>query len=392
MSLLVFLVAYVGIGGKDAGSIDRQVRRVVDDHAEVVKISKRDQHALVVRSKRAKSIVRKLGADGVIAGEVKRTRKKATLTIVVYDGDGSMVDLLEIPLPKRRTKKLPRSDLRTVKETLLPAIERLTPAASEPEPEPEPAPEPVAKAAPVVAASVDDEDPAVLARTTETGAEADAPAPTRRARREKILRVSAGAGARSRTFDPGPAMVLGYRSSPVPGAQAAVEVRPIRYLELGGEIERTLVMSSEVGAEQVPSSILGWQGVLALRLPLGPIELAALGGVGGREFVISSSEPSGTPDGHYLYALAGARLGLRLGSRVELSAFGAYEPVIGGDDTMGNIATRAGFEVGAALQVDATSHVFVVGEGGFQRFTWTFDDGRAADSYPGATLSVGASY
>jgi hypothetical protein len=204
--------------------------------------------------------------------------------------------------------------------------------------------------------------------------------------------VSAGIGMQTRTFHPGPTMTRGYRATPVPGAQIGVLVRPIRYAEIGGELERTLTMSSDVDGESVPSSILGWQAVAAARLPVGPLALAAIGGLGGREFVIDSVDPAPTPDGHYLYALVGGRVAARLGSRIELRAFAAFQPVIGGDDTMAEDPARSGIEVGGALEVSATRWLFVVGEGGYQRFTWTLDDGSATDTYASGTVSVGARY
>jgi hypothetical protein len=209
-----------------------------------------------------------------------------------------------------------------------------------------------------------------------------------------MLSVAAGAGPRSRHFTPGPAMTAGYDSSPVPGAQLAVEVRPVKYVALGGELERTLVMNSDIDAEKVPTSITGWQAVAAARLRFGAIELAALGGLGGREFVIDL-EDAPAPDGHYVYALVGGRIGVRVGKRIELRAFGTYQPVIGGDDAMPaptGDPSRAGMEVGGSLEYAATRHVFVVGEGGYQRFTWTWEDGEALDEYPSGTLSVGARY
>jgi hypothetical protein len=36
--------------------------------------------------------------------------------------------------------------------------------------------------------------------------------------------------------------------------------------------------------------------------------------------------------------------------------------------------------------------VFVVGEGGFQRFTSAWENGSATDDFPSATLSMGAQF
>lgn len=368
---LVFLVAFAGVGGKHADKIDHQVGALFAEQAEVqrVHMSKADRHELVTRGDGAADIIAATGAKGVIAGEVDRSGKKPVLRVVVYDAEGTMLDLVELTL-QRKAKKLAASDLESIREVVMADVELLT---APPPPEPEPAPAPVVEAEPVPEAIE------VVARAP-------------RARREARVKVSAGAGARSRRFEPGPAMVLGYRSSQVPGAQVAAEVRPVKYVAIAAELDRTLVMSSQVDAESLPSSILGWQATAAGRLALGPIELAVLAGVGARHFVIESATPAPTPDGHYVHAVLGGRISARLGARVELRAFGAYEPVIGGDDTMMSGATRTGLEVGGAIEVAATPHVFVVGEAGFQRFTSTWDSGSATDDYPGATLSMGAQF
>ncbi len=369
--LFVFLVAFAGIGGKHADKIDKQVAALFDDQVERVTLSKDDRHTLVTRGDGAAEIVKALGNEGVIVGEVDRSGKKPVLRVVVYDADGTMMDLVELTL-KKKAKKLSNDNLESVSEVVLADVATLmTPPPPPPEPEPEPDPEPVAEAAPLP-------DPVAVVS---------------RSKREARFRLSIGGGTRSRTFEPGPAMVFGFRSSQVPGGQIAAELRPLKYVAIAGELDRTLSMHSEVDAasDSVSSSILGWQATVAARLPLGPIELAALGGFGSKNFVLGV-DAGPTPDVSYLHALVGGRITAHLGSRVEARAFGAYEPVVGGDDTMMEGAARSGFELGAAVEVGVTPHVFVVGEAGFQRFTSTWEAGSATDDYPGATLSMGAAF
>lgn len=369
--IVIFLVAYAGIGGQNAGALDGQIEKMLRAETEVaeVKISRADRKALVEDGTGAEAIIEEAGAQGLVAGVVVRSGKQAVLKVVVFDASGSRVDLVELPFGKKKAKKLGKADLGSLRETLGPTIAQLT----APPPEPEP----------VVADTSDTEIPAVEAETT---------VGPRRARPTRV-KVAAGIGMRTRTFVPGPTMTRGYDSSPVPSAQLGVSVRPIKYAEIGGEFERTLVMNSEIEGDAVPSSILGWELVAAGRLPLGPLELAALGGVGGREFVIDSAEPAPTPDGHYLYAVLGGRVSAKVGSRIELRVFAAFQPVIGGDDTMSAVdPARSGVELGGAVEVSATRWLFVVGEGSYQRFTWTLDDGSATDTYPSGTVSVGAKY
>jgi hypothetical protein len=371
-SFLVFLVAYAGIGGQKADSVDRQIEKMLRAETEVaeVEISRAERKALVEDGTDAARFIQEADAHGLVAGMVVRSGKQAVLKVVVFDAEASRVDLIELPFGKKKAKKLGKADLESLRETLSPTLAQMKP--------PPPPPEPV------VADTTDTEEPAVVAAET---------AGKPKGRREARLKVAAGIGMRTRTFEPGPTMTRGYRSTAVPSAQLGVTVRPLRYAEIGGELERTLVMNSEIDGAAVPSSILGWQAVAAGRLPVGPLELAALAGIGGREFVIDSAEPAPTPDGHYLYALVGGRISARLGGRIELRAHAAFQPVIGGDDTMSTVdPARSGIELGAALEVAATSWLFVVGEGGYQRFTWTLDDGSATDTYPSGTLSVGARY
>jgi len=412
--LIAFLIAYAGVSGKSAGKIDDQVHAMVAKQTKVVeiKLSSKQHRALVAHSRSAEGIVRDLDIDGLIAGEVERTHHGAKLKVVVYGSDGVLIDLIEVPIGKKRVKKISRSDLRSLRGTMKPDLERLTApapkaddesepvaevAADTPKPEPAPAPPPPAarkqepdkEPAPkvVAAAGEDDEVPDLGTSASAT----PAARPSRR-RRDDFLRVALGGGVFVRRFEPGPAMALAYRSAVVPAAQLTAELRPIRYLALSAHVERTVVMYSALQGDDVPTSSLGWQATAALRLPLGALELAALGGIGARQFAIDSAEAP-TPDQDYLYAVAGGQLMLRLGSRLELRAFGAFEPVVGGTDTMTPAGSaRSGFAGGASLTVGATSHVFFVLDGSYQRFTSTFDDGAAVDEYPIATLGVGAKY
>lgn len=380
-SLLVFLIAYGGVGGTDVKQIDKQVRGLVEAQTEVqdVKLTAKQRKTLVRHGDGAAEIVRDLEVTGLITGEVERKKKSSVLHVVVYGADGALLDLLELPLGKKKAKKLGKDALESLEETIVKDIETLT--APPPEPEPE------------VAASDDDDGDDEDPLGGEERAEVVAVAPGAPRRRGPRLKVWAGAGMASRRFDPGPADVRGYSSSMVPSATVAVEVAPVRFLAIGGSFERTLVMNTQLEGESVPSSILGWTATAAVGMSAGPLDVAAVGGVGGREFVIASDMPAPSPDGLYTYATIGARLTMRLGERVALRAAGAYQPVIAGDPDMAETpSSRAGYDVSGALEIGASEHVFVVGEGGFQRFTWTWDDGASADSYPRASLSVGARY
>jgi hypothetical protein len=411
--LFVFLIAYAGIGGKNVAKIDDQVHAMIAKSTKVaeIKLSRRERRALINHTEDAETLVRELDVAGVIAGEVERKRNGATLTVVVYGSDGILIDLIEIPL-KKRAKKLGRGDLSSLRDTIKPDIKRLTagpPSATvakeepppEPEPEvaPEPEPEPAApppKPAKEVAAAIsptdgtdDEEAPGLV-----TKKEAPAPGPTRKTKsREPLFRVAFGGGMRSRAFDPGPGEAVAYNSQGVPAAQVAMEVRPIRFVAIAGHVDRTVVMYSTLGSENAPTNMLGWQGTLAMRLPLGPVELALLGGVGSRSFTISSSTPAPTPNLSYTHAVAGGQLTVRLGKRIELRGFGAYEPVVAFQDPMAPAdADRAGVAFGGSVAVSAAKHIYFLLDAAYQKFTTTWAEGSATDAYPTANASVGIQY
>src|SRR5689334_2630774 len=96
-AFFVFLVAFAGIGGKQATKIDAQVQSMLDGtEVEVVKLTKAQRASLMSQDDDAPDIVKEIGMNGVIIGEVTRTKKGATLKVVVFDGEGAMIDLIEL--------------------------------------------------------------------------------------------------------------------------------------------------------------------------------------------------------------------------------------------------------------------------------------------------------
>lgn len=408
-ALATLMVFYVGVSGPNSARVDRQVHSLLDlggGDLTSAHLSKSEQHKLASHGSGAREIVRGLHGDGVIAGELIDD-DGTTLRLVVYNGDGAMLDFIELPLD---THALAKGDVESLRETVLPDLKRI--ARSKPAPEPEievddpPAaddpPAPVADADDETAAADDDDDTVsaddIDAEIAAQGADIpdgddDTPAPLR-------IRASAGVSLLTRTFA-GPSSIASYSSVPVAGARIAAEVIPEPHVALTVEGEHTVAMSSMVHGAATSTEIEHWQARGALCKPMGGLDLEALLGVGRRTFKMDSHDPGRSPDGDYAYALVGARIGAKVGDRVTLHGLAAFEPVLAGTEpTMATFgpARRWALEVGGDVEVMATSHVYVDGAAGYQRFTWSWDmagargAGGAVDQYPSASISVGARY
>src|SRR5689334_3939754 len=120
-ALATLIIAFVGIGGKDAGKIDRQVHALLDLNGAVgnVELSKDDRHTLANHKDGCKGIVKRLHASGVIAGELI-DEGGTSLRLVVYKADGSLLDFIEMPLDKHA---LAKGDIESLRETVLPDVD-----------------------------------------------------------------------------------------------------------------------------------------------------------------------------------------------------------------------------------------------------------------------------
>src|SRR5262249_15490308 len=102
---------------------------------------------------------------------------------------------------------------------------------------------------------------------------------------------------------------------------------------------------------------------------------------------------SRSPDLEYQYAILGATIGKPLGARWLLRGLAAFEPVVGGLSVGMPAPSRWGFDVGASLEVRATSHVFARAAFGYQSFAMSWSMvGSATDAYPTGTVAAGAAF
>ena len=213
------------------------------------------------------------------------------------------------------------------------------------------------------------------------------------------MRAAAGLGLIGRRMDSGLVDVAGYDSSPVASVRVDAEVRPIRRLALAAEIERTITLNSQLAGGPAPTSITHWQATAAYVLSRARFELAPTFGYGISAFIIDSDDADRPPDARIGYLLLGARVTAKLGRRLALFGFAAFEPSVTGPDYTEmdyGPESRWAIEVSGGLEVRAMKHVFVRARADYRRFTWNWSssgiDGVAADRYSGGTLSVGAEY
>ena len=397
MFLAGLAVVFAGLLGGDA-KVDAQIAGVVRElRVKPIAVPAASLRKLTHHAAATRELVRSMRVDGVIACEVIKRGGTATLRIVIYEGDGRLKTYSEIPIGRRG---LTRSDLAVLLSNLRDDVTAMRGSAPDPDPEPDativvddddaPTGTPAPSHARVAAA--DDDSPDELGATSQS-----APAPAPRSHTLQ-LGAAAGIGVASRSFT-APATVLPYSASPVPALVIDARVQPTRRLGVALGVERTLQLTTLMGdGSSAPTTISRWEGAATYTVAtLGALELAPRIGGGRRSFTIDSSDPARSPDSEYTYLIAGIAATARLGSRITLRAAAAFEPVFGGEptDMMLGEPSRWAIEVGAAVEVRASKHVFVRAAGLYQRFHWSWDmaDGATAvDQYPSGALSLGADY
>lgn len=383
--LVAVAIVFVGVAGPDAARVDRQLQTLLvrEAGAEPAVIADEVRTALARHDDGAGALARGLDAGGVVAGELVDAGEGASLHVVVYDGDGAVVDLVELPLAGHA---LSRDDLDDLRGLLVPDVRAL------------------ASAAPVDDAALGAADDELGAGDDELGAgdeieevedELDEVDP------HLALRASVGIGVVARSFSSGLAAVPSYASSPVATLRFAAAVEPDPRVTLALDAERSVAMTTTLDAGPADTSITRWQADGTWWLRRGGVTFGAVAGFGRRELVVESDAAARAPDGRYGYLVTGGRVAARLGARTTLRGLVAFEPVIAGDQpTMATLgpARRWALELGAAVEVAAAPHLWLRAEVADQRFSWAFreagsrGDGGAVDHYPSATISIGAAY
>ena len=371
MLLSQLAIVFLGITGNHHATIEHQLApTLAKAGATELAIAEADLGAVVHHTRASRDIVRKLHVDGVIAGEVVGSGNALSFRVVIYDGDGKLSSDSETPLAGHTLAKV---DLDIFATNLKDAVETISK-------ERHPAqPQPVATASEVDPIEA---PPATIVREADHGTYGD-------------VRVHAGLtlGIVGRVLSSDPNTVKSYSSSPVGTAGFAIGAEPIRRLSLAADYERTLVMSSIVAGSPTASAISRWQVTASYDVVRGAVALAPVLGIGHRAFSIDSPSTTRTPDNDYSYLVVGVIVTKPLGQRLALRGLAAFEPVTGATEPMMlGEGSRWGFDLGAALELRATAHVFARAALDYQQFSSSWTAGSATDGYPTGSLAAGATF
>lgn len=405
MFLAQMAVVFVGITGNHHEVVERQLAPTLEK-AGVAELAIPDPElgAILKHTRQSKAIIKKMHVAGVIAAQLVGRGNARTFRVVIYDGNGNLSSETESPISGNG---LAKTDLDVFRINVA-DIAGAEPAAA-------PQPKRGAKQvddAPLASSHADDDAPPGLggaqheaapkavaspdddaAPGSATTVEQTAPGPKSSTGVHVELGLMFGAVGRSLATDPG--TVKSYTSSPVGtfGFEGAVGIG--KRIHLGGEFEHTVVMHSDVDSTQASTAIGRYELAAAYDvIHDDSIALAPMVGFGARYFAIDATSMNKTPDQQYTYVVLGASVRKALGTKWALRGLAAFEPVVGGvEPKMANTASRWGFDVGAALEVQATPHVFARASFDYQSFnsSWSMVGGTT-DAYPGGSLAAGATF
>jgi hypothetical protein len=427
MLLAPAVIVFVGIAGKHPDQVQRQLAPMLA-HAHVASraIAKAELASLARHADDSKTIAQSLHVDGVIGGALIESGGSLTLRVVIYDGDGNLKSLGETPLGGAAMSK---DELDVLGENLADELGELhhkngkaevadidfdappkrSAATAEIGFAPEtathdpPAAETHAAAPTETADAVSLDDVAALNNSAEDSSDSgdSAATATATASHDLHLHANAGFGVASRSFS-GPSGLMGYSSSGVATAHVAAGIEPVAHLSLDAMADEALGMSTNIGSTSASTSMSRYEIAASYALAVGSsLAIAPMLGYGQRDFSIASSATGRSPDLGYGYMVLGANAAYALTERFSLHGLAAFEPVTGGADPTSmefGAATRWAIDFGAGLDVRMWSHFSARAAFDYQRFSWSWSTAgtrttsSASDSYPTATLSLGAEY
>lgn len=406
-------IVFVGIVGNHHDAIEHQLAPSLDKNGiSEMAIPDGERAAIIKHGPAAKQVVKRLHAGGVIAGQLGGAGATRTFRLVIYDADGNLTTDLESPIG---ANGLTKGNIQAF-EINISDIVATVPHSAEPRAaQPRGAKRKAAEVddAPLGSSHADDDAPPGFAGSPKQSAPvkvaaatddddttgAAAPAVVDKApaasHGDHRVHVSVGLmfGVVGRNLATDPNTVQTYSSAPVGtgGVEGAVGIGP--RIHITGSFEHTLVMHTAVGSDNSSTAIGRAEGAVSYDVVHGKVELAPVVGFGTRYFAIDSTSTMRSPDTEYQYVIIGASVGTQLGSRWALRGLAAYEPVVGGLPAMLPTPSRWGFDVGAALEVRATPHVFARAAFDYQSFASSWDmKGGATDAYPSGTIAAGAAF
>jgi hypothetical protein len=385
--LLLGPIVFVGIVGNHHAAVEHQLGPALEKTGiSELAIPDDERAAIVKHTAASKKIVKSLHVSGVVAGQLKGAGSSRTFRVVIYDGDGNLTSDLESPIA---ANGLTKDNIQMFETNVSDIAATATPAHA-----------PAGKRA---AAHADDDAPpgmgGAVASAEPADSSDDAAAPAVVAHVEPAghghavhVRLGVLVGGVGRSLGTDPNTVEHYSSTPVPTGGVEGEVGIGNRVHLAGSFEHTLVMHTPIGSDSVSTGIGRAQAYASYDVVHGSVSLAPAVGFGTRYFAIDTDSTMRSPDIEYQYVLLGATIAKPIGARWTLRGLAAFEPVVGGMvPKMLPDPGRWGFDVGAALEVRATAHVFARAAFDYQSFasSWV-SHGSATDAYPTGTASAGA--
>lgn len=418
-------IVFVGAIGGGHPKLHEQLKTIVSEmHGSAKAIPSTSVAALTAHSSQTKAIVKKLHADGVVGFELVGDKE---LRAVTYGGDGSMRSYLELTL---QNGALGRDDMKTLEDSI---ADDFSIAKAGPPTKAAPAkaaPVKSAPATPMAPLGEDDETPGALGKSTPKRAPAAAPVETADASADASVGAEAeagpvdagevhasskssgpsgmhagavlGFGVVGRSFTPPPTSgIVSYGSSPVGMLSGEGFFSPTKNLNIRAFGETTMSMQTAMGGGvSAPTTITRWEATAGYAVTHGTVELSPVAGIGRRAFAIDSTATIRSPDGDYMYLIAGAVAAIPVANRVTLRGSALFQPCIGGaqpTEMMFGDASRYGLDLGASVEMRWT-HVFARAGIDWQHFSWAWDGadpgeaGGASDAYTSGSLAVGADY
>lgn len=382
-------LVFVGIVGTQHKAVEHQLEPALKKLGITERaVPERELVAIVKNTPASKKLVSSLHVGGVVAGQLTGAGSSRSFRVVIYDGQGNLVSDIESPIGARSLTKGDISMFETNVEDIAGAPASGSPAGSggsvASSQSDDDAPPGMGGTTTAAAASPDDGDdtaatPKVVDHTAPAGGHAI------------HVRVGLLAGLVGRDLAVEPNTIKMYTSDPVgtAGIEGALTIGP--RAQLHGSFEHTLVMHTDVANGGASSDIGRFELVASYDVLHGNVNVAPALGYGMRYFQVDSTSTDRSPDVEYDYVLLGATVSKHFGPRWTLRGLAAFEPVVGGLPPGPPPApSRWGFDLGAALEVQATKHVFARAALDYQSFSSSWMMGGAIDAYPTGSASAGA--
>jgi len=388
-------VVFIGVLGRQHQAVEHQLQPSLKKLGITERaVPESELVAILKETPTSTKLVKKLHVGGVVAGQLEGSGKSLAFRIVVYDGDGNLVSDLESPMSGRALAKgdiaMFESNLGDIAGAPKPASSSVAAGSSLPssggDDDAPPGLGDSAKPTTTATASSPDDAPAAAPEAVQT---------TAAAHTDRAIHVQAALvlGIVGRNMATVANTVEGDSSSPVAtgGVEGAITIGA--HARVTALFEHTLVMHTEVAADNASTDIGHGELVASYDLLDGNVKLGPALGIGETYFEIDSMSTARPPDVNYIYVLLGGAVTMDLAPRWTLRGLAAFEPVVGGlPPGMAPYPSRWGFGVGAALEYQATPHVFARAALDYQAFSSSWTMGSTMDGYPTGTAAVGAAF